>query len=193
MRTSAPALIPIFRSTLQAQLLLEVLSRDAGITAADLARLLDAPAATVSREVRRLLEAGLLRADKVGRAAVLQSVEANPATAPLRQLLTVTLGPWSLMGRALATVRGIDEVYIHGSWAARYLGLAGRSPADVDVVVIGSAERREVDGALEGLESRVGREINVTYVSPARWAAVDDPGVATLRAGPLVRLAMEDS
>ncbi len=193
MRTTAPALIPIFRSTLQARLLLEVLNQDSGVTAAALARLLNAPAATVSREVRRLVNSGLLRATKIGRAAVLQPVEGNPATAPLRQLLMVTFGPSLLLGHALATVRGVDEVYIHGSWAARYLGVPGRSPGDVDVVVVGNPGRGEVDAALEGLETRVGREINISYISPARWAAGDDPAAVSLRAGPLVRLALDDT
>lgn len=99
MRTEAPALVPIFRSALQARLLLQVLTSDGGVTAAELARQLDAPEATVSRESRRLLDAGLLRGERVGRAIVLQSADDNPATAPLRQLLVVTYGPARLLDR----------------------------------------------------------------------------------------------
>ena len=86
MRTDAPALMPVFRSGLQARLLLEVLTRDSGSTAADLARVLEAPPATVSREARRLVDAGLLRATRVGRAAVLRPVETNPGKNTIRDL-----------------------------------------------------------------------------------------------------------
>ncbi len=79
MRTAPPALAPIFRSDLQARILLHLLTGDAGVTAADLARTLEAPEPTVSREVRRLLAAGLLRGERVGRATLLHPAEDNPA------------------------------------------------------------------------------------------------------------------
>lgn len=180
--------MPVFRSGLQARLLLEVLTRDSGSTAADLARVLEAPPATVSREARRLVDAGLLRATRVGRAAVLRPVETNPATAPLRQLLLVTFGPRVLIRQRLGLIEGVEEAYIHGSWAARSLGVPGPSPGDVDVVVVGAVSRRDVDVALEGLESRIGREVNVTYVSVRRWSAAQDVAVASIRSGPLIRL-----
>lgn len=90
MRTQAPVLLPIFRSALQARLLLQILTSEEGLTAADLARDLDEPEPTVFRETCRLLNAGLLRGERVGRALVLRPAEDNPATAPLRQLLVVT-------------------------------------------------------------------------------------------------------
>lgn len=101
MRTSAPALAPIFRSALQAHLLLHVLTTDEPVTAAELARILREPEPTVSREVRRLLDSGLLSGSRVGRATVVGPAFDNPATAPLRQLLVVTYGPASLVERAL--------------------------------------------------------------------------------------------
>jgi hypothetical protein len=181
MRTQAPALLPIFRSTLQARLLLRVLTSDEGLTAADLARAL---------ETRRLLDAGLLRGERVGRALVLKPAEDNPATAPLRQLLVVTYGPHLLIGRALAGIAGINEAYIHGSWAARFHGEPGGPPGDIDVLVVGQPDRRAVDAALAGLETELGREVNVTYVSEERWRSADDAFISTVRSRPLVPLEL---
>ena len=192
MRTKAPALMPIFRSALQARLLLRVLTSDEGLTAADLARDLDEPEPTVFRETRRLVRAGLLRGERVGRALVLRPAEDNPATAPLRQLLVVTYGPSRLIGLALTGIAGISEAYVHGSWAVRFLGEPGGPPGDVDVLVVGKPDRRAVDGALAGLESELGREVNVTYVSAERWQSADDPFVSTVRSRPLVLLEMSD-
>lgn len=192
MRTEAPALLPIFRSALQARLLLRVLTSDEGLTAADLARDLDEPEPTVFRETRRLLDAGLLRGERIGRALVLRPAEDNPATAPLRQLLVVTYGPSRLIGLALTGIAGINEAYVHGSWAARFHGEPGGPPGDVDVLVVGKPDRRAVDDALAGLETELGREVNVTYVSPERWRSTDDPFVGTVRSRPLVPLEMSD-
>jgi predicted nucleotidyltransferase len=171
---------------------LRVLTSDAGLTAADLARDLEEPEPTVFRETRRLLDAGLLRGERVGRALVLKPAEDNPATAPLRQLLVVTYGPHLLIGRALAGIAGIDEAYIHGSWAARFHGEAGGPPGDIDVLVVGQPDRRAVDAALAGLETELGREVNVTYVSEERWRNTDDPFIGTVRSHPLVSLEMSD-
>jgi len=188
MRTEAPPLVPIFRSALQARLLLAVLTSDEGVTAAELARRLGAPEPTVAREARRLLDAGLLRGEHIGRAVVLRAAQDNPATAPLRQLLVVTFGPARLLEQALAGVTGISQAYVHGSWAARFHGEMGRSPGDVDVLIIGQPDRGAVDAALDGLQAQLGREVNVTYVSPQRWAGTDDPFVTTVRSRPLVEL-----
>ncbi|UZN03057.1 winged helix-turn-helix domain-containing protein [Cellulomonas sp. S1-8] len=188
MRTEAPALVPIFRSALQARLLLHILTSDKPATAADLARVLDAPEPTVSREVRRLLDSGLIAGVRIGRATVVSPAVDNPATAPLRQLLIVTYGPARLIEQALAGVDGIEAAYVHGSWAARYQGEAGKAPGDVDVLIVGQPSRAQVDVALDGLEHRLAREVNVTYVSPQRWRDADEPFIAAVRERPLVEL-----
>jgi DNA-binding transcriptional ArsR family regulator len=188
MRTAAPALIPIFRSPLQARLLLRVLTDAEPHTIADLARLLDSPEATVYREVRRLQDAGLLTGTRVGRSVLVRPAEGNPATVPLRQLLIVTYGPTTYLERALAGLDRIDEAYVYGSWAARWHGQAGAAPGDIDVLVIGTPDRAAVYDALGGIDSTLGREVNVTFVSPQRWAAGDETFLTALRERPLVPL-----
>jgi DNA-binding transcriptional ArsR family regulator len=190
MRTSAPALIPIFRSTLQARLLLRVLTDDEPRTITDLARLLDAPEPTVYREVRRLMDADLITGKRVGRSVVVRPADDNPATVPLRQLLVVTYGPARFLERALSDVKGIAEAYVYGSWAARWHGEVGPAPGDVDVLVVGTPDRDAVFDAIDGIDSALGREVNVTFVSPDRWASGDETFLAALRDRPLVRLEL---
>lgn len=190
MSVKEPPLLPVLRSALQARILLRLLTTDPGSTAAELARALDEPEPSVTREVRRLLGSGLLRGEHVGRAVRLHPVEDNPATAPLRQLLIVTFGPSHLLGRALAGIPGIDEAYVYGSWAARYHGELGEAPGDIDVLVVGDPARSRVDEAVDAVERVVGREVNVTYVRPKRWNDDTDPFIATVRSQPLVPLAI---
>lgn len=190
MRTKAPALIPIFRSPLQARLLLRVLTDDEPRTITDLARVLDAPEATVHREVRRLMDADLVTGTRVGRSVVVRPADENPATAPLRQLLVVTYGPAPFLERALSGVDGITEAYVYGSWAARWHGEVGPAPGDVDVLVVGTPDREAVYDALDGVDSALGREVNVTFVSPQRWASGEETFLAAIRDRPLVRLTL---
>jgi len=188
MRTPAPVLMPIFRSDLQARLLLRVLTDAEPRTIADLARLLDAPEPTVYREVRRLLDADLVTGTRVGRSVVVHPADDNPATVPLRQLLVVTYGPASYLERALSGVEGITEAYVYGSWAARWHGEAGAAPGDVDVLLVGTPDRDAVYDALDGIDTTLGREVNVTFVSPERWASDDEAFLTALRDRPLVYL-----
>lgn len=188
VRTDGPALMPIFRSQLQARLLLRVLTSGEPATASELARTLGEPDATVSREARRLVEAGLLRGERVGRAVRLHPVPENPATAPLRQLLIVTFGPPEVLEKALVGIQGVESAWVHGSWAARYHGEPGGPPGDVDLLLVGRPSRRDVDSVLEELEDVLGREVNVTYVSPERWRDDTDPFISTVRSRPTVEL-----
>lgn len=189
MSVQAPALLPIFRSALQAQILLQVFTLSPGCTSAELARLLAEPEPSVSREVRRLLACGLLRGVPIGRAVQLFPDEGNPAVAPLRQLLIVTFAPAPLLAEALKNIDQIDSAYIHGSWAARFMGEVGSPPGDIDLIIIGSPDRARVDQAIDAAEVQLTREINVSYVTPTRWNDTTDPFVATIRSRPLVSLA----
>lgn len=189
MRTAAPALLLIFRSRLQAAVLAEMFAGGRnGVTAADLARILNEPLASVHRETRRLLAAGLLVGRPVGRALVLSPNESNPLTPALRQLVVVAFGPQPLLARALNGVAGVDAAYIFGTWAARSGGVPGPAPGYIDVIIIGNPRRLDVDVALDGLEAQLRREMNVTLVSAVPWASGDDPFVRNVRANPLLPL-----
>ena len=180
--------MPIFRSPLQAEVLLHVLvgdPADPAPTAADLARRLDRPEPSVAREVRRLVGTGVIRGERRGRLMLLHPDETNPATAPLRQLLTVTFGPAVHLRHALAGLPGIEAAYVHGPWAARYAGQPGPTPQEVSLVIVGSPDRQQVDRVLREAQATLHRTIAVTHVTPRRWAAADVPFLAQIKSGPL--------
>jgi DNA-binding GntR family transcriptional regulator len=81
MRSAAPALLPVFRSPLQADILAALLlNPDDEYSLPDLAERFGAPLSTVRGEVKRLTDAGLLRRRHVGRSAM---VRANSDTTAL--------------------------------------------------------------------------------------------------------------
>lgn len=136
------------------------------------------------------MDANLLTGTRVGRSVVVRPAADNPATVPLRQLLVVTYGPVLFLERALSGLEGIAEAHVYGSWAARWHGEVGPAPGDVDVLVVGTPDRDAVYDALGGIDSALGREVNVTFVSPERWASGDETFVTALRDRPLVRLEL---
>lgn len=186
MKTAA-ASVPIFRSDLQARLHLRVLIDTEPHTAAELARLLQ-PRADRAPRGPATPRRRLLTSSAVGRANVLKPADHNPATAPLRQLLTVTYGPAPYLERALSGVPGIQQAAIYGSWAALWHSELGPTPGDVDVLVVGSPNRDHVYDALEGIDTTLGREVNVTLVSPERWASGEEKFLAAIRDRPMVPL-----
>ncbi|OIQ82556.1 hypothetical protein GALL_356540 [mine drainage metagenome] len=189
MNIRAPALSPLFRSDVQAQILARIfLNPDRGYTTAELARESGAPYATAHREIVRLIEAGLVTEDRVGQAKIVRANTANPIVRPLSELLRLSYGPSVVVPRVLVGIDGIDEAYIYGSWAARLEGEPGSAPGDIDVVVIGDPRRQTVEEAANSAERELGREVNIRIVSRAAWSKGTDLFVKTIKARPFVRL-----
>jgi DNA-binding transcriptional ArsR family regulator len=189
MRTSAPPLLGIFRSQLQGDLLARVLLDPGEMTISELARALGSPVATVQREVTRLEDMGLLTTHRVGRARVVAANHANPATGPLRDLVTIAFGPRQVIAEEFAGLAGADKVIIFGSWAARHSGEPGSTPGDVDVLVVGNPDRDDVFDAAERAQARLGRPVNTTVVSSKRWATADEPFLKDVQRRPAIAVA----
>ena len=142
MAEPATALLPMFRSGHQMRLLAEIFSTTVPLTGADLVRRTGIPQQTVAREVARLVRAGLLETERIGSARVIRPARHLPYGAALRQLLAYAGGIIPLIDRVLRGVDAIDEVFIFGSWAARYHGEPGPPPNDVDVAVVSNTLTR---------------------------------------------------
>lgn len=171
-RQPTPSLLPIFRSQQQAELLALVLG-DPTIehTLAELTERTGIPYASVHREVERAQTAGLLTSRLVGRTRLVRADVSSPYFDGLSDVLVKAFGvPW-VLGQALDAIDGIDAAYIYGSWAARFSGEEGDRPVgDVDLLVLGGADRDEVYAAASETERRLGRAVQVTIRSTV-WLA----------------------
>lgn len=190
MRTAPPPLVPLFRSDAQARLLEQLaLYREEPITIPELAGSIDVPYQTVYKEVQRLGNAGLLRIDKVGNAALVSLNHDSPAAGPLRDLLEAVLGLRRHLAHELCNLPAVDQVWIYGSWAARYHGTsAGPPPQDVDVLVVasGALSSKRVRQACSTVARRVNREINPVTIRRAEWERADSGFLRDVKNGPLV-------
>lgn len=184
MRSKSPALMPIFRSRHQADLLAWLLlhpDQEYGLT--ELAQHLDVPLTTLHREAQRLIDADLLQARSQGRNRLVRANPANRATAPLTQLLELTFGPHIVVAEEFA-LPDVQRVLIFGSWADRYQGSPGPPPHDVDVLVIGIARRADVYDAADRAQARLGLQVNPVLRTPEQWAADDDPLIEQVKHSP---------
>jgi DNA-binding transcriptional ArsR family regulator len=186
MRSDAPALLPVLRSQHLAEILtLLLLHPDSEYSISEVAGKLSLPLTTVQREVTRLYSAGLIRERRVGRSRLVSADPASRYTRPLTELVTLAFGPRLVIGEEF---RSLDAaaVAIYGSWAARYEGVAGRAPHDVDVLVIGEVPRRSLYEAAEQAEHRLGLPVNPVLCSLSRWLAASDPLIQQIRSAPVV-------
>lgn len=178
MRTEAPALLPIFRSQLQGQLLARLLlNPDREDTVTDLARELDVSKQTAQQEVERLVTAHVLRDRRQGRNRLISANPDHPAYTALTQLALMSFGPHDIIADEFSTIPGIEQVLIFGSWADRYNGQPGPPPNDIDVLVIGEPRRADLFDAADRAQKRLGIPVNPQRATPDQWA---HPGAWTL-------------
>lgn len=167
MRTAPPLVAPLFRSDGQARLLAELfLSAEDELNLNELATRAGLAYGTVHREVRRLLEAGLLSERRVGQARLVRPNPGSPLTRPVRDLLLVSAGPVPLLAAELGAVAGVQAAFLYGSFAARVRGEPGEAPNDIDVMVVGDPDPMAVYEACQRVGDQVGREVNATIMTP---------------------------
>ena len=136
------------------------------------------------KEVERLEASGLVKSTAVGRSRLIEADDSSPFYLELRGLLLKTVGPEPLLRSALSDIAGIHEAFIYGSWADP----SERSPADIDVLVIGESDVGAVYDAASAVEAELGRPINVTVRSSTEWDSADGAFERAVRSRPRVDL-----
>lgn len=187
MRTSAPDLLPMFRSDMQVQLMgLVLLQPDRRWTLDELSERLGAAPSSVHRELHRLVDAGIAIRDAQHRPHSFTAATLAPAYLPLRDLLELTTGVPMRLARALDDIPGIVAAAIHGSWAA---GTGVRPDSDLDVIVVTDGDRRDAQHAVRRVGKAVGREVDATVLSRDEFEALSrsrNPFLGKILHGPRI-------
>jgi predicted nucleotidyltransferase len=165
---------------------------DRGYSLTEIARRLGSHVATVQREGERLEQAGILVSERVGRSRLVRPNLRSPYADGLSSIVMVAFGPVHVLGSLLSAVPGVERAYVFGSWAERYEGLRGPTPADIDILVIGAPERDAVDRVALTAQERLDREVNITIRSHDAWQGADDGFLQSVRAGKLVPIELEN-
>lgn len=193
MENNPSWLLPLLRSRVTGALLaLLYLHPDRDYSLTEAGKAIGASPKVMSTETDRLVTAGLVRDARRGQTRLIRAVTSGPVSRPLTDLLAVTYGPLPILSDLLSGVAGVEQAYIYGSWAARYLGEPGPVPHDVDVLVVGSADEDNLYDVARQAEDRLGREVSISAVSPQYWEAPDpaDSFMRHVRERPLVRLEL---
>jgi predicted nucleotidyltransferase len=193
MENNPSWLLPLLPSRATGALLaLLYLHPDRDYSLAEAGALIGASPKVMHTEADRLVAAGLVREARRGRARLLRAETSGSVSRALTDLLAVTYGPLPVLTDLLSEIKGVEQAYIYGSWAARYLGEPGLVPNDVDVLVIGTADADDLYDAARKAERRLEREVNINLVSRHYWDAPDpaDSFMKHVRERPLVKLEL---
>lgn len=193
MKVPVPSLAPILRSDTQGRILARLFADPAkSYNLTELVEWAGSSMPTVQREVGRAERAGIVTSQKIGPTRLVRANPNHPLFAPLNQIVAATYGPPTAIAREFAGIDGTEAVAVFGSWAARYLGQPGRAPNDIDVLVIGSPNRDEVDDAAERAERAIGLPVQVTIRSRAQWTSARDTFIQEVKNRPLVVVLADD-
>lgn len=122
----------------------------------ELAALVDIDPGNLSREMRRLTEAGLFKTRTKGRLKFFSLNSHSPLYKEMRGLILKTQGAEIQIRRALENFSDIDEAFIYGSFATGKMD----EKSDIDLLVIGKVNTLQLAEVLRPLEKKLGREIH---------------------------------
>lgn len=170
MRTSVPELLPLFRSEMQVRMLaLLLLQPERRWTLHELASALDSPQSSVHRELGRAVSAGIVRRDATARPHRFSAATDDAFYEPLADLLRRSIGVEEQL-RAALDRPDVDAAVIHGSWATG----VRRPDSDIDVLVVGDADLRELRRLVRPISKEVGRAVDITVFSEHEFAQLLD-------------------
>ena len=128
----------------------------------ELAQFLQTTPSSLQRELKTLVDVGVLQQRREGTRAYFKADTQSPLFPELRGLIEKTAGLLPTLQQALEPFWDrIDCAFVYGSVAR----MEERALSDVDVMVIGSLGLAELAPVLREAESRLGREVNVTNYS----------------------------
>jgi predicted nucleotidyltransferase len=127
-----------------------------------LARLTDISLGAVQRELRQLVDAGLISRRTVGAQTLYTANQESPVFAEIKSLVSKTVGMHDVVVAALEPLRKkINLAFVYGS-VARSSETQG---SDVDLMIIGNVDFGAVVEKLADAQRILNREINPTIYS----------------------------
>jgi DNA-binding transcriptional ArsR family regulator len=143
---------------------------------------------SVSNEVRKLAGLGIVTVTKDGNRRIV-GLSNTPAAGAVRALAVLAYGVPAVLADEFGALEGVEKVVVYGSWAARNAGEPGRLPQDIDVLVVGSADRDDVFEAAERASLRIGVPVSARRISGDAWNAAEDPFVRSMLDRPLLEVS----
>lgn len=123
----------------------------------EIGRLAGIPSGPAHRELKRMQQAGLVTATRVGNQVRYQADRGNPIFLELQSIIRKTTGLADVLREALMPLAArIHCAFVFGSVARGEEGPV----SDIDLMVVGDVSFEDVVGAMFPLHETLGREIN---------------------------------
>lgn len=162
-QTLSTVLFPGYRRRVLGMLLLHP---EESLHGREIARRTGLAAGTLTRELKRLADVGLLNRNKRGNQVEYSANRDSPIFLELAAILRKTSGMADVIAEALEALSDhINAALIFGS-VARGTETVG---SDIDVLLIGSMDFGAVIDALYPAQQQLAREINPKVFSPQEW------------------------
>lgn len=179
--TALAALFP----TLRGELLSATLTQpDKWWYLSELAQFLGTSPSSLQRELRALVDGGILETRREGARAYFKADTRSPLFPELRGLIDKTTGVVPTLRTVLRPFgERITCAFVYGSVARGQ----EHAQSDVDLLVVGDVGLADLTPALRKAEARLGREVNVTSYRAAefrRKAAAQDHFLSEVLRGP---------
>jgi predicted nucleotidyltransferase len=163
--TVSSVLFPGYRRRVLGLLLLRP---DEALHGREIARRTGLPSGTITRELLRLAQAGLLKREQRGNQFVYSAERKSPVFEELASILRKTSGVAEVLAAGLAPAEArIRTAFIFGSMGRG----EERTGSDIDLIVIGDIGFAEVVKLLHAAQGVLGREINPKVYSVKEWTA----------------------
>lgn len=184
----ASVLLPEYRRRVLGLLLLRP---EEALHGREIARRTGLPAGTVTRELTKLAEVGLLERERRGNQQIYRANKSSPVFSELAGILRKTSGLADVLAQALApVVPKLRVAFIFGSMAQ------GRESggSDVDVMLIGDLGFAQAVMLLHAAQATLGREVNPKVFTASEFTskAVKEPFLRNVLAKPKVFLVGSD-
>jgi len=133
-----------------------------------LARRAEIALGPVQREIRQLVDAGLVKKENLGKQTLFSANQASPVFAEIKSLVAKTVGMHDVLVEALSPLRRrINLAFVYGSVARS----SETERSDVDLMIVGNVDFSTVVERLAGAQKTLNREINPTVYSAQEFAS----------------------
>lgn len=132
-----------------------------------LARYTNVALGPVQREIRQLVDAGLVKKKTLGKQILYSANQDSPVFAEIKSLVAKTVGIHDVLVEALSPLRKkINLAFVYGSVARA----SENERSDVDLMIVGTVDFGTVVASLTEAQKTLNREINPTVYSVGEFA-----------------------
>jgi len=121
--------------------------------------------ATVRQELKKLTRIGVVEVRRDGNRTYYRANAQHPLYEDIRNLVLKTSGLADVLREALGTA-GVQLAFVFGSVASA----TEKAHSDVDLMVIGTINLRQLGKRLSGIAAKIGREVNPHVLTDEEFA-----------------------